>query len=118
MLQRMGTFQNMSHKTLLLIDMLAIAVSPFATWGLLVIIGRGWKTNLRGTLPWLRVLRWVTWVVALLVFFIALTDERLWLGGFASAVVCASSGLGFVEQWVKQRYAPELLPSNSPTTIL
>lgn len=109
----------MRHKALLLIDLLTIVVSPFAIWGLLVIIGDVGKANLSGILPWLRAFRWVAYCAAVLLLFIGIADERLWrLGGFASAAVCASTGLGFVERWVKRRYAPELLASNSPTIIL
>ena len=93
---------NMSHKTLLLIDLLIIAASPFAIWGLLASLGQAWNTNLRGVLPWLRVLRWVTWGSAMLLFLVALTTNgRLWLRnqsaarwGWKLAIVCRSRCAG------------------------
>jgi hypothetical protein len=99
---------NMSHKILLLIDLVIIAASPFVIWGLLAIIGQAWNTNLRGVLPWLRALRWVTWGSAMLLLLVALaTNGRLWLVPFGGITIGASAELSFVEQWIKRRRAPD-----------
>jgi len=103
----------MRHKALLLIYVLAIALSPLAIWCLVGIVGRAQKASLRGILPWLRALRWIAWAVAIiLVFFALVRDQRLWLVPFAAVTFGASAGLGIVERWVKRRYAPDLLPSD------
>jgi hypothetical protein len=51
----------MSHITHLLIIQLAIAMAPFAVWGLVVIAAKIWGARLRGIVPWLRVLSWAVW---------------------------------------------------------
>jgi hypothetical protein len=93
---------------LMLIGVLAIAVAcPFATIGVLAVIARFWKTDLRLTLPWLRALRWVAWLIGLPFAFAASASHRLFFCfPIGMSMISASAGLAISEQWVKRRYAP------------
>src|SRR5271156_3783930 len=100
-----------------IIEVLAIAAVPFATKGVLAIMARSWKANLRPTLPWLHTLRWVLWLIGMLIVsFALLKPGGVQFSAFAigMALVGSSAGFGIVERWVKRRYAPELLPPESP----
>jgi ABC-type enterochelin transport system permease subunit len=104
------------NKTTAIIGMLAIGSAPFLGLGILAVVGRIWKPNLRSTLPWLRALRWTAWLVGMILVVttvLGLHSDRL-LFAFAGGLVTGSIGLGVVETWVKRHYAPELIPPESP----
>jgi hypothetical protein len=98
---------------LILIGVAAIAVaSPFATIGVLAAIARFRKANLRPTLRWLRASRWVAWLIGLPFAFAAVVSHQLFFCfPIGMSLISASAGLAITEQWVKRRYAPELLPT-------
>jgi hypothetical protein len=103
--------------SLRVIEVLAIAAVPFATKGVLAIVARIWKSNLRPTLPWLHTLRWVLYLIGMLIAFFAVLRSggvQFSLVAIGIALVSSSAGFGIVEGWVKRRYAPELLPPESP----
>ena len=106
---------------LMLVGILAIgAAFPFITIGVLAVIARFWKVNLRSTLPWLRTMRWAGWLVGNGVACIALVSRRFfptfWFF-IGMSMVSASAGLAISEQWVKRQDAAESLPpeSSSPS---
>lgn len=100
-------------KTTAIIEMLAIGSAPMLSLGILAVVSRIWKQNLRSTLPWLRALRWILWLVGMI--FVTATVlgiyrfDRLLLA-VGGGLVSASIGLAVVEAWVKRHYAPELIP--------
>jgi hypothetical protein len=98
---------------LILIGVSAIAVaSPFATIGVLAAIARFRKANLRPTLRWLRASRWATWLIGAPFVAVGLASHQLSLCfPFGMSMITASGGLTITENWVKRRYAPELLPT-------
>jgi hypothetical protein len=98
-------------KTLVLIGVLTIASVPFAIWGILAVITRLWKSNLRVTLPWLHAFRWLMWVVGMLVATPAVLGPHryFWMFPIGLSLASISAGLAPVEGWVKRRYAPELV---------
>jgi len=99
----------------MLIGVPAVSALPFALWGVLFVVARVWQTNLRSTLPCLRVLRWLTWLIGVVFTGAAVLSHRLfWLWPIGVIVTTFSVGLSFAEGWVKRRYAPELLPVESP----
>jgi hypothetical protein len=101
---------------LTLIGVWAIAAAfPFVTIGALAAAARFWKANLRLTLPWLRALRWVLWLIGLPFALAALASDRLFFYfPIGMVMISASAGLAISEHWVKRRYAPELLQRESP----
>jgi len=101
---------------LMLIGVLEIgAAFPFVTIGVLAAIARFWKVDLCQTLPWLRTMRWVGWLVGNAVASVALVSHRVfptfWVY-VGLSMVSTSAGLAISEQWVKRRDAPDS-PSNS-----
>ena len=108
-----------SDMKLMLIGVLAVgAAFPFVTIGVLAAIARFWKVNLRPTLPWLRTMRWVGWLVGNAIASVALVSHRyfptFWVF-IGMSMVSASAGLAISEQWVKRRDGPESLPPESPS---
>jgi hypothetical protein len=104
-------------KPLILTEVLAIAALPFAMKAVLVIIARIWKTNLRPTLPWLHTLRWALWVIGMPFVLLAVLRKshvKFLYFAFGMALISSSTGFGIVEGWVKRKYAPELVPPESP----
>jgi|SRR5579864_8843497 hypothetical protein len=104
---------------LMLGGILAIgAAFPFVTIGVLAVIARLRKVNLRPTLPWLRTMRWVGWLVGITVASVAFVSHGLfptfWFF-IGISIVSASAGLAISEQWVKRRDAPESLLPHSPS---
>jgi len=109
----------MSHKSHLLLILLAIAVSPFAVWGIVVMAARIWGARLLGILPWLRALRWLTWLGGLLLSLTALISEgRRWLTPFAIAAFAASLGSSLAEAWVQRRFGHPDVGSRLPTAMI
>jgi hypothetical protein len=94
------------------------AAFPFVTIGVLAVIARFCKVNLRPTLPWLRTMRWVGWLVGNAVASVALLSHRFfptfWFF-IGMSIFSASAGLAICERWVKRRDARESLPPESPS---
>jgi hypothetical protein len=55
---------------------LPIIALPFVIWLALYVIGRCSSTNLRPVLAWLKGLRWVTWIAAILLLFFSMAREH------------------------------------------
>ena len=91
---------------------------PFVFWGILVVIARVWKLNLRPTLPLLRMSRWFAWIVGILLVTAALGSLRhFWLFPMGMSLTSLSAGLALVQGWVKRQYAPELLDPKSDSPL-
>ena len=100
--------------TLLLVGVLATAAVPFAAWGILGVIARIWKVNLRATLTWLHALRWIVWLTGMPLILTAVASHRyFWLFPIGMSLTSASILFEPVEGWVKKRYAPELVVPES-----
>ena len=103
---------------LMLLGLLAISAAlPFITIGVLAVMARFWKTNPRVTLPWLRALRWLTWLIGLslvaAVFkyphLLAFPHLALY-PSIGMSLLTVSAGLGISEDWVRRK-APASLPT-------
>jgi hypothetical protein len=101
-----------ANAKLISIGVLTLAVaSPFATIGILAVIAHYRKSNLQPALLWLRGLRWASWLAGAPFTFAALASQKFFFCfPIGMALISASAGLSITEQWVKRRYAPELLP--------
>ena len=88
---------------------LAVALaSPFATIGVLAIVARLRKADLRQALPWLRALRWVAWLAGLTFTFVAWAlHQRSFYFPIGLSMIITSAGWGISEQWVKRRHASD-----------
>jgi hypothetical protein len=83
----------------------------------LVIIARIWKVNLRPTIPWLHTLRWAVWLIGMPFVLLAVLESsrvKFWYFVIGMALNSSSIQFGIVEGWVKRKYAPELVPPESP----
>ena len=102
----------------MLLGLLAIsAMLPFVMIGMLAVMARLWKTNPRVMLPWLRALRWLTWIIGLLLVGAVLKDPHLLAfphlalyPSIGMSLLTASAGLGISEDWVRRK-APTSLPT-------
>jgi len=107
-----------SNKTTAIIEILAVGFgAPLLCLGILAVVARIWKPDLRAILPWLRAVRWIAWIVGVLFTAPGLLGMyRYWRPFFpiGAGLVPCSIGLGVVEVWVKRRYAPRSLQRESP----
>jgi len=102
-------------RTWLVVACLAAAVLPFALYGALMLVARIWKVNLRGTLPWLKALRWVSWLAGVPMAVAGLSDRYRWLSPVGiSLAVSAQMGFAIVSSYIRRRYAPETVITESP----
>jgi len=102
----------------MLLGLLAISAAlPFVTVGVLAVMARFWKTNPRVMLPWLRALRWLTWLIGLslvaAVFkyphLLAFPHLALY-PSIGMSLLTVSAGLAISEDWVRRK-----APAPSPT---
>jgi hypothetical protein len=91
----------------------ALIALPFIVW-LALYVAAGWRSiGLRPLLPWLRILRWVGWGLAIALYLTHFAHDGFpWVYG--AAMFAFSTGLSFPEGWVKRRFAPDLTEANSP----
>ena len=95
----------------LIIFVLIGTVLPFGTWALLLIVAKVRNLDLRPTLRWLCIARWVGWFVGAVLMTVALVTNRMWHSWYfpiGMSLAVFSSGLSFPEGWVKRHYAPRL----------
>ena len=81
---------------LMLLGLLTISAAlPFVTIGVLAIMARFWKANPRVTLPWLRALRWLTWLIGLSLVAALFAYSHLALyPSIGMSLLTVSAGLG------------------------
>ena len=102
---------------LMLLGLLTISAAlPFVTIGVLAIMARFWKANPRVTLPWLRALRWLTWLIGLSLVAAVFAYPHLLAfphlalyPSIGMSLLTASAGLGISEDWVRRK-----APASSP----
>jgi hypothetical protein len=107
-----------SNKTTAIIEILSVGFgAPLLGLGILAVIARLLKPDLRTVLPWLRALRWIAWIVGVLFIgreFLGMHRYYWPFSPIGGGLVPCSIGLGVVEAWVKRRYAPMSFPHESP----
>jgi len=79
-------------------------VLPLVIWLALYLSTRWSSVNPRTVLPWLRILRWIGWGLAVAVGILELAKGRFPVYGIVMAG--CSAGLALPENWVK-RFVPE-----------
>jgi hypothetical protein len=80
---------------IVVISVLILASVPFVFWGILVLIARIWKPNMRFTLPWLRAFRWLVWLLGMMLASIVLAMPHRYFWLFAIGMSTASIGSGW-----------------------
>ena len=101
------------HKLLAIEIGSVVAAAPMIVWFALYVAARWGTIGLASVLPWLRILRWVTWGLAVALFIAHFTHDRFpW--AYGAAVFAVSAGLSLPEGWVKRRFATDLIQPNSP----
>jgi hypothetical protein len=92
----------------LLVAVIAISLIPFAIWGALALARGVYGANLRPLLRWLRLLRWMVWIIGFpFVVAAVLSDKHHWLLPIGISLVTFSGGLSFPQGWIKRHYAPK-----------
>ena len=83
----------------------SLIVAPLILWLFLCVVAKTSSRELRGILPWIRVLRWVGWSLALVLFLLALvTDDFQHFLVYAIAIGAFSTGLALPEGWLKRNF--------------
>jgi len=67
---------------------------------------RWWSIGLRPVLPWLRILRWVGWGLAIALYIAHFARDHF-PSAYGAAVFAFSVGLALPESWVKRRFVPD-----------
>ena len=102
-----------SHKILAIEISATVFVAPIIGWLALYVAAPWGSLGLRPVLPWLRVLRWAAWGLAIALSVAYLADNHFpFIYGLAMSSF--SSGLALPESWVKRRFAPDLIDPVSP----
>jgi hypothetical protein len=82
---------------------LTLIVAPLLIWLALYSAHRWWSVNSRPALPWLKTLRWISWIFGVVLLLLSMTRRPFpWVYGIA--VVAFSNGLSIPEGWVKRRF--------------
>jgi hypothetical protein len=75
---------------------------PFVVWGVLYVAVRRMPSHLRLLMKRLRVLRWITWCLAIAFWlFTFVSASQLIRWSFGSAFLTFSIGLSFPQNWLK-----------------
>jgi hypothetical protein len=89
-------------KTLVLGIYLLLIVAPFIGWGALYVGVRNWSLDPQQLMSWLRGLRWLSWICAVLLFGgYVVGGHYPW--AYPIAMFTFSAGLSFPESWLKRR---------------
>jgi hypothetical protein len=109
---------NTSESKVLAIEVgAALIASPIIIWLALYWVARWSSIGLRPVLPWLRILRWVGWLLAIALYITHFARDRFpWVYG--AAVSAFSVGLALPESWVKRRFAPDLIEGDAANSLL
>ena len=89
-----------------------LIVLPFIVWLALYVAARWWSFDLRPVLPWLNMLRWVGWGLAIALLILSLARDHFPMV-YGQAMTSFSLGLAFPQSWVKRRFAPDLIESRT-----
>ncbi len=81
-----------------------LAAAPFAVWLLIYWILKHGSVDRSRILPFLKVLRVITWAVAMvLIFFAIINDSFSFLFVFGFGILSFSTGLSFPQSWLKKK---------------
>jgi hypothetical protein len=80
--------------------------SPFILWYVLYLVTRYSAINMRRVVPWIRFLRWITWLTTGALFLMNLGLARF-PSHYAFLSLGFSSGVGLIDSWAIKRFAPE-----------
>ena len=76
---------------------------PLVIWLTLYSAERWLSLNSRPILPWLKALRWIGWVLGVVLLLLSVTSAHLrWVYGVA--VMTFSGGLSIPESWIRWRH--------------
>ena len=84
----------------------AFTALPLVFWLAMYVAARWWPINWRPILPWLKILRWVSWGCGVALFFTYLA--RIVPAIYVLLTLGFSGGLSLPESWVKRRFGAEL----------
>ena len=86
---------------------------PLLFWLAMYMAARWWSINWRPVLPWLKILRWMSWGCGTALFVSALARHVFPLA-YGIIIFGFSAGLSIPESWVKRRFAAELRETPYP----
>ena len=98
-------------KVLAIEIVLAFTIAPLVVWLALLTFARQWPVALRPIVPWMRLLRWVCWILGLALVVAYLVFDLLPLA-YGIAFLTFSLGLSIPENWAKRRLAAEIVESD------
>lgn len=84
----------------------AIAL-PLVFWLTMYWAARWWSINWRPILPWLKILRWVSWGCGTGMVLISLA-RSVFPVAYGMVILGFSAGLSLPQSWVKRRFADSI----------
>jgi hypothetical protein len=85
----------------------AFVALPLVFWLAMYVAARWWSINWRPILPWLKILRWVSWGCGVALGFASLA-RNIVPSSYLLLTLGFSAGLSLPESWVKRRFGAEL----------
>jgi hypothetical protein len=93
--------------TIILVSLIGIA--PLILWVILWTIDKSSSLNPSAVLPWIRVLRWITWCSAIVLFLAGLFGDHFQhFPRYAGAMLTFSIGLSLPQSWLKKKILPSV----------
>jgi hypothetical protein len=86
--------------------------APFMLWLALYVVARYSAINMRRTVPWVRAIRWATWLTTLVLFLVHFVWSHF-PAMYAFLSLSFSSGVILVDSWAIRRFAPERVPAGT-----
>jgi general stress protein CsbA len=81
-----------------------LVIAPLALWLSFFYLAKFSSIDLRRALPWLRVLRWVAWILATPFMFAAIVNDSYHhFFVYGCGLFSFSAGLSFSQNWLKKR---------------
>ena len=81
-----------------------LIIAPFAFWLSFYYLAKFSSIDLRRALPWLKALRWVTWILATPFMFAAIVNDSYhYFFVYGCGLFSFSAGLSFSQGWLKKR---------------
>jgi hypothetical protein len=89
---------------------IALVAAPLVFWLFFYCLARFSSVDLRNAMPWLKALRWVTWILSMALAGAAVVVDPIhlhYLAPYGFALFSFSAGLSIPQGWLKKRLGLE-----------
>jgi hypothetical protein len=91
-------------KSFAVVIFVALVAAPLVFWLIFYGLVRYSSADVRRLVPWLRAVRWITWITATPFMLAAIGNDKFhYLFFYGSGLFSFSAGLSLSESWLKKR---------------